>query len=333
MIMFSLELIFHKREQDRHHEGESMYGIKPRDHSTHHLTGKPTRIMEIREILPVNAGFSDPFKVFPAHPGSMNVSGFRFMTIVLLAGMIFCGGCSSKTVPEAAPAITPQAAPTGTAAAEITRTAVPLSLLPAPAVTGVQNISLAPSETPVAVTTTWIEKTYGKDAMENPQIVLLNSVKGAKIYDIPDCGMRVAFPQAAGDPAYGIRQTVPKLILLTPEEMDTFETTYSTHPGRYPDTEKYIDPNAIGGAPCAGVPADPRWNFVRINATLIPRNARPQEYDIGINVRSHGVVIEQLQMNQTFVIEQPVIFVRYIPLKIEEMDVFDSIELVFSRRG
>jgi hypothetical protein len=145
--------------------------------------------------------------------------------------------------------------------------------------------------------------------------------------------MREAFPQVAGDPDYGIQKKVPKLVMLTPEEIDEFQNRYSSRSGQYPDTERYLDPNSIGGARCAGVPADPRWNFVRINATLIPRNARPGEYDIGINVRSHGTIIGQMRMNRTFIIEEPVIFVRYIPLKLEEMDAFDSIEMVFSRRG
>jgi len=214
--------------------------------------------------------------------------------------------------------------------------ATTLSQTPAPltATTGTEpaTTAITPLATPVPVTPTWIPKAYGRDAVDEPQVLLLSFVKEAKYYDIPDCGMRVAFPEVAGDPLYGIRQKDPKLVMFTHEEIDTFEKTYESHPAISSGSERYIDPNSIGGASCAGVPAYPKWNFIRINATLIPRNARPGEYDIGINVRSHGTVIAQLRMNRTFALEHPVIFVRYVPLKLEEMDAFDSIELVYARR-
>jgi hypothetical protein len=54
---------------------------------------------------------------------------------------------------------------------------------------------------------------------------------------------------------------------------------------------------------------------------------------MGINVRSHGRVIEQFRMNMTLIIDQPVIFTRYVPLRSDEMDLFDSIEMVFSKRS
>jgi hypothetical protein len=261
----------------------------------------------------------------------MNMPAFRLMILILVYGLVSCGACVSTSTPEA-PGIAVQGTPVETAGAGSTATAVSSTPLPTPARTVVQNTSPAPASSPVAITTTWIPWTSGKDTTDEPRIVLLSFVKEAKTYTIPDCGMRVAFPQAAGDPAYGIRQKVKKLILLTPEEIDDFQNTYSSPSGKYADTQQYIDPYMIGGTRCTGVPADPRWNFVRINATLIPRNARPGEYTIGINVRSHGEVIEQLWINQTFVIDEPVIFVRYIPLKVEEMDAFDSVDLVFSRR-
>jgi hypothetical protein len=44
------------------------------------------------------------------------------------------------------------------------------------------------------------------------------------------------------------------------------------------------------------------------------------------------VVITQVRINQTFIIDETVILVRYIPLKVEEMDAFDNVELVFARR-
>jgi hypothetical protein len=150
------------------------------------------------------------------------------------------------------------------------------------------------------------------------------------VFDIPDCGMREVFPQAAGDPGYGIRQPVPQLVLLTEEEIDAFIDAHQSN--RYPDNERHVDPTTIGGPACAGVPANPTWNFVRVNATLMPRNARPGDYDIGINVRSRGDVAAQVRLNRTFILDQPVVLVQYIPLRVDEMDAFDSIELVFAKK-
>jgi hypothetical protein len=168
--------------------------------------------------------------------------------------------------------------------------------------------------------------------MDNPRIEFFAIKKESMPFDIPACGMLAAFPQAAGDPGYGIRQPVPKLILLPETEIENFLDTYEDRVTRYPDNERYIDPNTIGGPACAGVPATPYWNFVRINATFIPRNARPADYDIGFDIISHGVEIEQLRMNKTFILDEPVILVLYIPLRVDEMDAFESIRPVFARR-
>lgn len=261
----------------------------------------------------------------------MHVHTSALSCIFLAVCLVFCSACISSDIPEAGE-VPLQIIPTGTPA--LVTPAITQYLSPSPTQEEVTvNTSMSvPVGTPLPVTTTWIPKSTGRDAIDEPRIVLLGFVKEVKSYDIPDCGMREAFPKVAGDPAYGIRQKVPKLLMLTPEEIDEFQNRYSSHSGKFPDTERYLDTNSIGGARCTGVTADPRWNFVRINATLIPRNARPGEYDIGINVRSHGTIIEQVRLNRTFVIEEPIIFVRYIPLKLEEMDAFDSIELVFSRR-
>jgi len=44
-------------------------------------------------------------------------------------------------------------------------------------------------------------------------------------------------------------------------------------------------------------------------------------------------VVEQFTLNQTLIIDQPVFIARYVPLKTEEMDSFDSIEMVFLKKA
>lgn len=261
----------------------------------------------------------------------MQTRGIVITCLLLAAGLLCSAGCTTQQEPAGALNDTPHsipgslASPTGT---PVVVAEMPTDF-PGPAVS-----PLLPTrnETPLPVLRIRIPRLYGKDAMNNPRIVLFTVKKESMSFDIPDCGMRAAFPQAAGNPGYGIRQPVPKLMLLPEAEIENFLDTYEDKVTRYPDNERYIDPNSIGGPECAGIAATPYWNFVRINATFMPRNARPGEYDIGFDIISHGVVIEQLQMNRTFILDEPVILVLYIPLRVDEMDAFDSIRPVFARR-
>jgi hypothetical protein len=253
------------------------------------------------------------------------------LSLILAAGLLCSTGCTTLQEPAGVLNDTPYdipeslTPPTGTPGVV---TEMPPGF-PGPVVSPLLPTQ---NETQGPATPTRIPRLYGKDAMDNPRIELFAVKKESMTFDIPDCGMRAAFPQAAGDPGYGIRQPVPKLLLLDEEEIENFFATYEDTVTRYPDNERYVDPLAIGGPACSGVVATPFWNFVRINATFIPRNARPGEYDIGFDIISHGVEIEQLRMNRSFVLDDPIILVLYIPLRVDEMDAFDSIRPVFARR-
>ncbi|MDO9323674.1 MAG: hypothetical protein Q7T80_01825 [Methanoregula sp.] len=145
--------------------------------------------------------------------------------------------------------------------------------------------------------------------------------------------MRTIFPQAANDTTYGIRQRVPKLIALSDDQINLFTQGFWETNTEDPSFNRSVESFLLGGSWCSGVPAYPTWNVVRINATLIPRNGNPADYTIGINVKSHGSVIEQFKINQTLIIDQPVFIARYVPLKTEEMDSFDGIEMVFLKKA
>ena len=146
-------------------------------------------------------------------------------------------------------------------------------------------------------------------------------IKSYYPFTVPDCAMKESFPEVAQDPGYGIRQPVPKLMAFSPDQVTAFMQMY---------TDGNINPAVVAG--CAAAPVSPGWNFVKIAGTIIPRNARPGHYEIGINVSSQGRIIAQFRFNETLTLEQPFSFERYVPLKSDEMNLFDSIELVFHRR-
>lgn len=263
----------------------------------------------------------------------MNSCTTRLAFAILVTGMLFCAGCTSLQGPEKTGTTSPQAAPVTPPAAEISTAAT--TVVPVLTTTGLTvPATITPELTQVPVTTpTWIPKSYGRDAAGDPQIVLLTFVKEYFIFDIPNCAMREVFPEAAGDPAYGMRQPVPKLVMIPDHEISTFIRAHAGEYAQDPNPHLHVDPNTIGSPACAGTVANPKWNFVRINATLMPRNARPGEYDIGINVRSRGVIIDQIRLNRSFAIDRPVIIAGYVPLRLDETDAFDSIDLAFARRA
>jgi len=149
--------------------------------------------------------------------------------------------------------------------------------------------------------------------------------------------MRAAFPGAAADPEYGISGRNGKLVAYTEDQMRTFlaanAITTVNEIQVDPNLTNYIDPNTLGGAACSGTVSTPTWNFVLINATIMGRNARPSEYAIGFNVRSRGNVVAQIRADRNMTLDQPAFFALYVPLKTDETDLFDGVEMVFRKKG
>jgi len=98
--------------------------------------------------------------------------------------------------------------------------------------------------------------------------------------------MRKIFPQAANDTTYGIQQRVPKLIALTDDQINIFTGGFGGINKEDSSFNSSVESFLLAGSWCSGVPVYPKWNVVRINATLIPRNGNPADYMIGINVIS-----------------------------------------------
>ena len=251
---------------------------------------------------------------------------------ILLCAALLSAGCTTAPVPVGitAPAQQPVTV-TQTQAASVT-IMPPADTTATPRVPVQETPVVAASPVSLAATPAWIQRTSSDDSGSDPYIDRLRFVKEYLVFDTPDCGMQSAFPAIAGDRPYGIRQPVPRLILLTDDDILSFIRANAGAYADDPNNEFHVDPNAIGGPACSGLPVNPKWNVILINATVIPRNARPGEYDIGFNVRSKGVVVEQMRMNATFVLDEPVIISRWVPLRLDEMDDFESIEMVFMRK-
>lgn len=264
----------------------------------------------------------------------MNANGIVPVCIILVCGLVFCAGCMSSRSPDSTIAATLPTTLIETPVAPIATTAPPASLVSTPA----GAASPTPGERPTlpVATTTWIQEPSVEEKATDPQILVLAFVRNYFKSDLPDCGMKASFPQVANEAGYGILQPVPRLTLLSEGQVLAFlEANAKPNvvvDGITPYVDQVIDPYMLGGSRCAGVPISPTWNVILINATLMPRNARPADYDIGINVRSQGRVVEQLRLNQTLIIDQPVIFAWFVPMKTEEMALFDSIELVFHKK-
>lgn len=266
----------------------------------------------------------------------MRSSAIGCAGILLLTLLILSAGCSSVspsgsnggTIPTLAPVATTAAM---AAAGQVEPTVVnPIPTEPAAIITPATAHTPAQSPTP-----TRVYPTYG--ATGDPRIIVLEFRKEYFNADLPDCGMRASFPEAAADPAYGISGRNGKLVAFTEDQMRDFlmtnavKTVQEIRADRF--ITNYIDPATLGGPACSGTVSTPTWNFVMINATIMGRNARPSEYAIGFNVRSKGNVVAQIRADRNLSLDEPAFFALYVPLKTEETELFDSVEMVFARKG
>lgn len=160
--------------------------------------------------------------------------------------------------------------------------------------------------------------------MESKPIV--NNLQFRKNYfysSINNCPMQEIFPAIAKDPNYGLNQPVPKITAISVYEYNAFVWGYTE--GKNENTK------VIGIARCQGAIVTPYWNFVQITAGLIPTNPRPSNYTIFLNIRSKGKIIAQFITTELLVKDQMVTLTKYVPLKVDELDIFDSVEIAFEK--
>jgi hypothetical protein len=81
---------------------------------------------------------------------------------------------------------------------------------------------------------------------------------------------------------------------------------------------------------CQGVSMTPDWNFAEFRATVTPRNARPATYDISLIMKSRGRNITVYTTRETLTADRQIGFVRYIPMKADEMELLDIPYVMFT---
>ncbi|PKL69191.1 MAG: hypothetical protein CVV30_06335 [Methanomicrobiales archaeon HGW-Methanomicrobiales-1] len=159
--------------------------------------------------------------------------------------------------------------------------------------------------------------------VDNPHLEYLQVRKKTFDYSIPNCPMQTAFPAIANDPGYGIQQPMPRLTALTQDQYDEFLWKY---------TERKAENTAIKTLPaCMGAEANPGWNFVEIRVILNPTNVRPASYTITENVQSKGETVAQFTTTRTLVLDEKVTLTSYVPVKADELDLFDSVGMTYTR--
>jgi hypothetical protein len=159
---------------------------------------------------------------------------------------------------------------------------------------------------------------------DNPHLEYFNIRKNTYDSRIPNCIMQNAFPAIANDPYYGINQLNPKLSTLTKDQYDQFLWKY---------TAGKSENSLLNELPeCRGVEGNPEWNFVEILVILNPTNVKPSPYTITEVVRSNGEIIAQFSTTRTLVIDDKIALTSYVPVKADEMDLFGTVGLTYTRQ-
>ena len=225
----------------------------------------------------------------------------------LLLGIILIAGCTGPA--PAAPAATPAPAPVVTPVAEPVTSPVTL-----PATTTVRPVPVRPEEVSVTATT--------RIASDNPYLEYLNIRKRTFDYPIPNCFMQTAFPGLLKE-NYGINQIEPKLTALSEDDYLTFIRK---------NTETNAENSQLKTPPaCAGSAADPTWNFIEVRVILDPTNVRPNDYTITQNVWADEKVVAKFPTTQSLSIGKKVTLLSYIPIHSDEVDLFDTVEVTYTR--
>jgi len=183
------------------------------------------------------------------------------------------------------------------------------------------SITTATSLT-VNTTTTIIPQTT-QTLAEIPYINILTYSKNAFWGHIHNCEMEEIFPTIAKDPYYGMRQKPPKISAISSGEFNVFLRDYVEG--------KNENQKVMNIYRCEGRPVTPYWNFVKIDVKITPRNGRPANYTMTINIRSQGKIIAQFNSTEMLTLDEIISFQSYIPLKSDEMDDIEGVELTWTK--
>ncbi len=268
----------------------------------------------IRKISPSCKVLTEPLSSFTPSLGSMQ----KRMVILFIALGIFMlvAGCtmlpqSKNTTSQ--PTVSVQKTATETVAVQTPQTLV---------TTLVPDTTLAQNQT-VPTTVPSVTPTLREGDTILPYVSNLAFKDYYLATDIPGCDMKELFPAYANDPAYGIEQPVPKLSTIAESEMRTFVRDH---------TLLGSESSAFKGSfSCKGVSMSPDWNFAQIHATITPRIAKSATYEISYIMKSRGKNITVFTSQETLTPDQPLNLVRYIPMKLDEMELLDIPYVTFTQ--
>jgi hypothetical protein len=233
----------------------------------------------------------------------------NLLLIFLLTGIILAAGCTGPASPAPAAQQTPVPA-SPSVAVPVTPATSPQP----PTTPSVQSLPPPGGITTVATT---------RIASDNPYLEYLNVRKRTFDYPIPNCILQNAFPAIASDRTYGIKQVVPKLTAVS--EDDYLYFLRKNTEGNAENTQLKTP------AVCVGSAAEPTWNFVEVRVILTPTNFHVSNYTITRNVFSGGKIIAQFPVTLPLVIDEKVTLLSYIPIRADEVDLFDSVGLTYTR--
>jgi hypothetical protein len=230
--------------------------------------------------------------------------------VFLLLGSILAAGCTGPASPAATVTGTPVAVSTPVAG-PITTPAV------AEPVPTEKRIRSDPPRTPeVTVTTT------PQNAIDDPFTEYLNIRKRTFDSPLPNCYLQTAFPGLLKE-NYGLRQVEPNLVMISEDDYLTF-------------IRKNTEGNAENSqlktpAVCQGTAADPTWNFIEVRIILEARNVHANTYTITQEIVSNGKVVAKFPTTRRLSLGDKVTLVGYIPMKSDEVNQFDDVELTYIR--
>lgn len=227
--------------------------------------------------------------------------------MISIAALLLAAGCTTPAGP-----VTPQ-----TTAPVTPGDTLPVTVSPSPApLPSGTAVSLPPEDPGYTTQATRV-------AADDPYTEYFHIRKRTFNFPLPDCFMRNAFPAISWD-NYGIRQVAPALAVVS-------EDDYYTFLRRHTEGNAESTPLKTPAA-CAGSGPGPTWNFVAVQFTVAPRNIRAADYAVTGNVLSDGKIVAKVETVKRMVLDEKVTFVWYIPVRTDELDLFDTLQISYARR-
>jgi hypothetical protein len=73
------------------------------------------------------------------------------------------------------------------------------------------------------------------------------------------------------------------------------------------------------------------WNFIEVRLVLTPTNFDPADYTITANILSEGEIVSRFTATERLVIDRQLVLAWYVPIHADEVDLFDSVHVEFTR--